>query len=70
MTKITVEQYAAGVLGVAVIRHWYRDGTSTKIASNELREVLDMSDEFPWNLELDPQERELLDGVCRVVGGL
>jgi ubiquinone/menaquinone biosynthesis C-methylase UbiE len=64
MSGITVEQYAAGVLGVALVRHWYQDAAANEDRLRELREVLDHADEFPWNLALDPQERNLLDGYA------
>src|SRR5918993_2370940 len=64
MAKITVEQYAVGVLGLSVIRHWYRDGTFNDARVNELKEVLESGDRFPWNLEINPQERQLLEGYA------
>lgn len=62
MAPITVEQYAAGVLGFALIRHWYEDGTINERRLQELREVLEASREFPWSLELHPTERDLEQG--------
>jgi len=62
MAKITVEQYAVGVLGLGLLRHWYVDGEANQDRVSEMREVLDKSDDFPWNLELNPQEKDLIEG--------
>ncbi|NOX29490.1 MAG: class I SAM-dependent methyltransferase [Actinobacteria bacterium] len=62
MASITVEQYAVGVVGLGLIRHWYVDGAANEDRINEMREILDQSEEFPWNLELNPQERDLIEG--------
>ncbi len=64
MSRITVEQYAAGVLGFSLIRNWYRSADSNEDRVREMREVLDHADEFPWNIELDPQEQDLLGGYA------
>lgn len=64
MAKITVGQYAAGVVGLSLIRHWYGDGQFNADRLAELRVVLDAGDRFPWSLELDPTERDLDRGYA------
>ena len=64
MSRITVEQYAVGVLGFSLIRNWYKDADSNEDRVRELREVLDHAEEFPWNIHLDPQEQDLIGGYA------
>jgi ubiquinone/menaquinone biosynthesis C-methylase UbiE len=64
MASITVAHYAAGILGLSVMRQWYRDPEYNEARVDELRDVLSHVDQFPWNLVLDPQEQQLLDGYA------
>jgi ubiquinone/menaquinone biosynthesis C-methylase UbiE len=64
MSRITVEQYAVGVLGFSLIRNWYKDAESNEDRVREMREVLDNADQFPWNIRLDPQEQDLIGGYA------
>ena len=64
MARITVEQYAVGVLGFSLIRNWYRNADSNEDRIREVLEVLDNADQFPWNMTLDPQEQDLIGGYA------
>jgi len=64
MSRITVEQYVAGVLGFSLIRNWYQSASDNEDRLREMREVLDNADEFPWSIRLDPQEQDLARGYA------
>lgn len=65
MSPITVEQYAVGVLGFSLIRNWYVDGATNADRVREMRDVLDNAAAFPWNIALDPQEQDLIEGYAQ-----
>lgn len=64
MADITAAHYFAGTIGLALVRHWYRDGDVNEERLLELRELLDHLDDFPNSLVLDPAERDLLVGYA------
>jgi len=64
MSRITVEQHTVGVLGFSLIRNWYKDADDNEDRVREMRQVLDHADQFPWNIELDPREQDLIGGYA------
>jgi SAM-dependent methyltransferase len=62
MADITAGHYFAGTIGLALIRHWYRDGGHNDARMAELRTLLERLDDFPNSLALNPEERDLLAG--------
>mgnify|MGYP005812220971 CR=1 FL=1 len=64
MGDITAQQYFAAVVGLSLIRGWYRDGDANAARMQELSSILDRGDEFPWNLKLNPTECDLDTGYA------
>lgn len=62
---ITAAHFFAGVLGLALVRQWYIDGAFNAARIAELTGVLDRLGEFPFSLQLNPEERTLLDGYAQ-----
>jgi len=62
MTDVLASHYMAGVVGVALLRHWYEPGAENDRRMAELRHILDQIDEFPQNLALNPTEHSVADG--------
>lgn len=68
MADITAAHYFAGTIGLAMIRHWYRDGARNDALLSELQSLLDHRDDFPNSLVLDPEERDLTRGYAEWAG--
>lgn len=62
MADVLASHYMAGVVGVALLRHWYEPGAENHVRMGELRSILDQLDEFPQNLALNPTEHSVADG--------
>lgn len=62
MTDVLASHYMAGIVGVALLRHWYEPGAENDKRLAELRNILDSADEFPQNLALNPTEHSVADG--------
>ncbi len=65
VVSIRAAHYFAGILGMSIVRHWYRDGAFNEARLAELEAVLANRHEFPHSLELQPLEHDLLDGYAR-----
>lgn len=62
MGTVTADQYLAGIVGLGLLRTWYLDADANATRMAELAETLTRSDEFPYSLVLDPDERDLHHG--------
>ncbi|MFT3855791.1 MAG: methyltransferase domain-containing protein [Ilumatobacteraceae bacterium] len=62
MGNITARHYLAGVVGLSLVRHWHGDPAANAARVDELLTILTGPDEFPWNIVLDPRERDLSAG--------
>lgn len=62
MSDVLASHYMAGVIGLALLRHWYEPGADNEQRLSELRGILDQLDEFPQNLILNPTEQSVADG--------
>jgi SAM-dependent methyltransferase len=64
MDDVTVGHYYAGLLGLALLRHWYVDGAVNTARVAELEAVLAGGEVPPLSLTLNPSERGLLEGYA------
>ncbi len=64
MGHVTVQHYAAGMVGFSLLRHWYRDADVNDDRLDALRGFLANGDEFPLDIALDPQEQDLTSGYA------
>lgn len=62
MTDVLASHYMAGIVGIALLRHWYEPGAANDQRLAELRSILDQQSEFPQNLILNPTEHSVADG--------
>lgn len=62
MTDVLASHYMAGVVGVALLRHWYEPEAENAKRMDELASILGALDEFPQNLPLNPTEHSVADG--------
>lgn len=64
MGTVTAAHFFAGTIGVSIARQWYVDATFNEARLRELAEMIGRLDAFPFSIELDPSERELLAGYA------
>ncbi len=62
MADIIAAHFVAGILGSALLRHWYVDGDANQRRMAELAGVLERLDESPLSWRLNPVERPLEQG--------
>ncbi|MDY7105041.1 MAG: class I SAM-dependent methyltransferase [Actinomycetota bacterium] len=61
---VTLGHLVAGVVGLAMMRHWYVDGAENEARFAELRDVLGRLDEVPFSIALNPSHRDLDAGYA------
>ena len=64
MADVTLDHYVAGLIGVSILRCWYRDGDFNTARMAELDTVLNGRSEFPYSMKLSPVQRDLLEGYA------
>jgi SAM-dependent methyltransferase len=68
MDDVTVAHYYAGLIGLALLRQWYVDGTTNEARLAELEAVLAHRDKPFLSLPLNPSERGLAEGYAEWAG--
>lgn len=62
MADVLASHYMAGIVGVALLRHWYEPGADNDVRIGELETILTNRHEFPQNLTLNPVEHSVVEG--------
>jgi SAM-dependent methyltransferase len=64
MEAVRFDHYLAGVVGLGLMRHWYRDGATNATRMAELAEILSRADEPTHSFEVSPLERSIEEGYA------